>query len=268
MGISKMKNIMKLGKLFFSTVTSKLYDSKDEASFDTKRAELRAELKTRKISGSWEWLFLPFIGEEWLETKKESIFVLLEQINVPLKLKGVRVISHDAMGHYGPSQIAFMAQMLSMASEGRGPYICADVLNTLGKNIFYIKPKGQEPKQYTEFYSEWAEVAITKLVAEEKEYETNIPFSWGKLEEMKKFFSEATIRDGGEFNTFGNTGEPCLYLNHPSFESSTGITGYVSRTFLKKFSKKYEAKGESEHIHFSHHYGWQSLPDLRLWRCK
>lgn len=262
-----MKNIIKFGKLFFSKATSKLYDSKKSAIFETKKAELRAELKARKIHGSWEWLFLPFLSEGWLEQKKENLFILLEQLNVPLKSNGIRVISHDSVGHYGPCQVSFMSQMLSMTLEGENPYICADLLNKLGQDIFYIKPKGEEPKQYTKFYSEWAEVAITKLVAEEKEYETNIPFSWEKLEEMKNFFSEATIRDSGS-STFGNTGEPCLYLNHPSFESSTGITGYVSRTFLKKFCKEYKADGESEHIHFSHHYGSNSLPDLRLWRCK
>jgi len=248
-------------------VTSKLYDSKDLAIFETKRAELRAELKARKIHGSWEWLFIPFLNQEWLKQKKESLLVLLEQINVPLKLKGVRIISHDAMGHYGPSQVSFMAQMLSMASEGNNPFIVADVLNELGQNVFYIKPKGEEPKQYTEFYSEWAEVAITKLVAEEKEYDTNIPFDWSRLEEMKKFFSESSVKDAWQ-TTFGNTGEASLSLEHPSYESSTGITGYVSRTFLKKFCKEYQSQGESEHINFSHHYGSSSLPDLRLWRCK
>jgi len=262
----KMKKIINLGNLFFSTITSKLYGQEQEAIFETKKAELRAELKAQQIHGSWEWLFLPFLEEKWLPTKKEAIFGLLKKINIPLKLKGMRIIPHDAMGHYGPDQVNFMAKILSMISPNEGYiHITAEILNEFGRNIFYIKPKGEEPKMFCKFYCDRAEIFITKLVAEEKKFETNIPFDWEKLEEMKKFFSEATIKDAGEKNTFFNTGEPCLYLNHPSFKDATGIKGDVSRSFLKKFSKSYEAKGESEYVFFSHHYGGESLPNFRLW---
>jgi len=170
------------------------------------------------------------------------------------------------MGHYGPSQTSMMTQMLLMASEGNGLFVvAADVLNELGKNVFYIKPNGEEPKLFCESYPEWAEIEITKLVAAEKEFETNIPFNWKKLEDLKRFFSEATVVDDN-ISVFGNTGESNLCLKHPSYETKMEIKGNVSRSFLKKFCQKYESKGESEFINFSHSYGGEELPDFKLWR--
>jgi hypothetical protein len=253
----------KFGNNFYSLITGKLYESEDSCLFESERDLLRQELKAREIHGSWEWLFLPFLLEEWLEEKKEHILSVLKKMNTPLKSGGLRIIPHDSCGHWGPSQLPMITQIIGM-DPNEYWVDKPNTLNKLGEGVFYIKASNQEPKQFTEFYSEWAEVEITRLVALDQGYETNIPFNWEKLEDMKQFFSNATITDGGESHTFGNTGEPCLYLSHPFYEMATGISGYVSRTFLKRYAD-YQAVGESEHVHFSHYYGWESLPDFTLW---
>lgn len=256
----------KYGEMFFSFVTNKLYDSAEEAISAAYRAILRSQLKEAGVHGSWEWLFLPFLREEWLALKKRSLIALLKKIAIPLKDHGLRILSHDSVGYYGPSQIDFMVDLLGLAAED-SPYFNADRLNSLGKNVFYIKPDGRIPTRHSEFYSEFAEIELTRLVAEEKKFETNIPYDREKLEEMKIFFAKATVSEAYH-TTFGNTGEASLRLHHPDYcdGESMGIRGEVSRSFLKKFCANYDSSGTSQYVNFSHHFSYESLPDFKLWK--
>lgn len=254
----------KYGNMYFSIVTNKLYDSLEQAITAGYRSILRCQLKEAGVNGSWEWLFLPFLMEAWLASKKRILINLLKKIGVPLKDHGVRIIAHDSVGYYGPSQIAMIAEMIGLEDDH---YFNADCLNRLGQNVFYIKPEGEIPQTHSRFYSENAELVLTRLVAEEKKFETNIPYDWQKIEEMKIFFSKASVSEAYN-TTFGNTGEASLRLSHPDYCEGDfmGIAGEVSRTFLKKFCANYESSGTREYVNFSHHFGYKSLPDFRLWK--
>lgn len=254
----------KYGEMFFSFGTNKLYDSAEEAIFASYRAILRSQLKEAGVHTSWEWLFLPFLREEWLALKKRSLIAFLKKIAIPLKDHGLRIIPHDSVGYYGPSQIKFMVDLLGPEES---PYFDADRLNSLGKNVFYIKPDGGIPSRYSEFYSEFAEIELTRLAAEGRNFETNIPYDREKLEEMKIFFAKAKVSEA-RHATFGNTGEALLLLHHPDYcdGESMGIRGEVSRSFLKKFCAKYDSSGTSQYVNFSHHFSFKSLPDFKLWK--
>lgn len=260
-----MKNIKKYGEKYFSLITNQLYDTADEAQKASDRAILRVQLGEENIHRSWEWLFLPFLQEEWLAQKRGDLILLLKKISVPLKDRGIRVIPHDSAGFYGPSQIEMMAELLDLV--GNDCSFIAQTLNNLGNDVFYIKPEGEEPKRYTKFYHEFAEIQITKLVAEENKFQTNIPFDWEKLEKMEKFFSGAKVTDASQ-TTFGNTGESTLELTHPEFHNNQaiGIKGNVSRSFLKKYCANYNSSGKEEYVSFSHFLCQETLPDFKLWK--
>ena len=260
--------LKKFGKVFFSLITEKLYDSAEEALFQGEREFLRSQLHDHGIHGSWEWLFLPFLenSETWIFDKKEELFAVLQKINVPLKSEGMRIIPHDSYGVYGPSQIPVIASLLNWSNTGRGVVRRGgrDIheLNNLGKNTKYIKLEGEAPEKLRSDLM-WIELAITKAVAEGKKFLTNITYDTQKLEAAKKFFAEATVSDS-RISQFGNTGEPSLSLKHPNFESQTSVNGTISRTFLKKFCKSYESVGVNEYVNFTNNYSSDSLPDFHL----
>lgn len=206
----------------------------------------------------------PFSERKVVGRKEEGNFCLPKKNKIPLKYKGVRIIPHDSMGYWGPSQIEMVTHILNYCKDDETKNLLAGDINTLGLNIYYIKADGEIPELCCSFYSERAELLATRLVAEGKKISTNVSFNWEKLEEMKKFFSESIVIDS-KLCKFGNTGEASLRLIHPKFELDTSIQGTVSRSFLKKFCKEYSSEGGSEYINFHHHYGWESLPDLRLW---